>query len=611
MAIYYINPHTTTNGDGSFASPWSLSSNTRTGLTSGDEIRILGVPLTSLLTATSYTATWSASHSLTITAGGGLGADWGVGDVCYIEDFDTFFVLSAKSSNVIGGNFGNCLPIFDTSVASVTIRRVDIATYPPGSNGTQTVFNTALSNITVSDCWTDATTRVTDGSVKTVIWSNTTSGGITCALIPFNNTITGITVNLENTHLIGSRGGNSTITVSCGGVGTTINLNQLGGLPSESSSGGFQSRGTASSTSTFNVKSATRTLTYGIGTCVFNITNFYNFGPRNAVTDNTGFFCTSTINIDNYIKGDTSTIYLFRLNVINPVNIFIKNLVDVYGNGGAQGIFDNSSGKINVTYGSGFVFYKNKRTITVTTINYGYYQFGGTLQPANSPIYFSEIVRPPGITISATNDVYLFATTLGYPNRVQNEQGVQKISIASANAGTQALSIYQNVNSSNLLFIYRNGDSPKEMLGIKGKAQQTAGFNSSPIVSLNNSVFRTTAPSLETILGSYDSNVWDGNSSDSLCRKQIKVPVEEGTSYTITGYIRTNETAYANGDCNVYAYFNDDTLDSQSMTTSCVNAWEQFTLSFTAPETGEVLFSWEMHFSSGSKSFWLDDIEIS
>jgi hypothetical protein len=160
MAIYYINPHTTTNGTGTFASPWSLSSTTRTGLAAGDEIRIFGVALTSLLTATSYTATWSAPHSLTITAGGGLGADWAIGDVCYIPDFDTFFVLSAKSGNIIGGSSGNSLPIFNTSVASVTIRRVNTTTYPAGSTGTQTVLSDVLNNITISDCWTAATTRV-------------------------------------------------------------------------------------------------------------------------------------------------------------------------------------------------------------------------------------------------------------------------------------------------------------------------------------------------------------------------------------------------------------------------------------------------------------------
>lgn len=613
MAIYYINPHTTTNGTGTFASPWSLNSSTRTGLAAGDEIRVLGVPLTSLLTATTYTATWSAPHSLTITSGGGLGADWAVGDVCYLPDFDTFFVLSDKSGNIIGGYTGNCLPIFNTSVASVTIRRVNTATYPAGSTGTQTVFSSALNNITISDCWTDATTRVTDGSVKTLFWSDTTSSNITCNLIPFSDAMTGTTVNLQNTHLLGSRGGNSVITVQSGGVGTTINLNQLGGLPAEFNSGGFSSRGSPNSTSTFNLKSATRLMTYGIGTCVFNITNFYACGARNAIPDAVGFYCTSTINIDNYIRGDTSTIYMFRLQVLNPVNIFIKNVFDVYGNGSPQGVFDTSVGAINVTYGSGFVYYRNKRATTVTSISYGYEQFGGTLPPQNTPLYYADIVRPPGITIGASNEVYLFAAaTNSNANAVLKEQGVQRVSISSATAGSQVLDhLYLGQNSPNVLFIYRNGDSPQEMLGIKLAGQSTAGFMSSPRARLNNSVFRTAAPSLETFLQSFDSQVWAGAAPDNVCRKQIKIPVTSGQSYTVTGYVRTNETAYANGDCRVYVYFNNTTLASQSLTTACINAWEQFTLTFTATTTGEALFSWEMHFSSGSKSFWLDDLTIS
>lgn len=613
MAIYYINPHTTTNGTGTFASPWSLSSTTRTGLASGDEIRILGVALTSLLTATSYTATWSATHSLTITAGGGLGADWAVGDVCYIPDFDTFFVLSNKSGNIIGGSAGNCLPLFNTSVSSVTIRRVNTTTYPAGSTGTQTVFSTALNNITISDCWTDATTRVTDGSVKTLFWSNTTTAGITCDLLPFNDSMTNIVVNLQNTHLLGSRGNNSGLTVTCGGVGTTINLNQLGGLPSANTQGGFFSRGSGYSTSTFNLTSATRTMTYGIGTVVFNITNFYAPSAQNTFPDALGSFCTSTINIDNYIRGDTSTISMFaQMTPTNPINIFLKNVFDVYGNGYIQSVFENSVGQINITYGTSFVYYKNKRATTVTSIAYGYYLFGGSIPTRNSPLYYSTIVRPPGITISASNDVYLFASTLlSSANTVTNEQGIQRASISSATAGSSALSTYLNANSPNLLFVYRNGDSPKEMLGVKVRGQVTVGFNASPIVSLNNSVFRTAAPSLQTFVQTYDTQTWSGTAPDNVCRKQIKVPVTSGTSYTITGYIRTDEAAFVNGDCGVYVYFNDTTLASQSLTTACINAWEQFTLTFTATITGEALFSWEMHFSSGSKSFYLDDLTIS
>jgi hypothetical protein len=92
--------------------------------------------------------------------------------------------------------------------------------------------------------------------------------------------------------------------------------------------------------------------------------------------------------------------------------------------------------------------------------------------------------------------------------------------------------------------------------------------------------------------------------------KTIKIPVVSGTTYTISGYIRTDQTTFTNGQCVVALSNGFSTINSQSMTTACIGAWEQFSFSYTAPITQELLLAVRMQFSAGAKAFWIDDITI-
>jgi hypothetical protein len=95
-----------------------------------------------------------------------------------------------------------------------------------------------------------------------------------------------------------------------------------------------------------------------------------------------------------------------------------------------------------------------------------------------------------------------------------------------------------------------------------------------------------------------------------MSTKNIKIPVVAGTAYTISGYIRTDQTTFTDGHCIVALTDGFTTTNSQSMTTACINAWEQFTMTYTATLTQEINLAISMKFSAGAKSFWIDDLTI-
>lgn len=157
---------------------------------------------------------------------------------------------------------------------------------------------------------------------------------------------------------------------------------------------------------------------------------------------------------------------------------------------------------------------------------------------------------------------------------------------------------------------FANYSSPKEILSVGGHANSNSTSNTNlPVVTGDASVYKTTGPSLKSNLVSRVSNSWV--SRIARAKKTIKIPCTSGTSYTVAGFIRTDDTAYTNGDCRVSIYLNDEEVVGQDMTTACENAWEGFSLNFTAAQTAEYVLVWSMYYANGAKSYWLDDLTIS
>lgn len=610
MAIYYIDPHTTTNGTGTWASPWSLGTSTRTGLTNGDEIRIKGVALTSLLTATSYTATVTNNYQLTITAGGGLGADWAAGNVGYLPDFDTFFKVYSVAGNVVQlFTTTSMLPINNWSTTSVTLRKVDTTTYPVSSASfTYAIGSSAsLNNITVSDCWTNATTRVTDGTVKSLFNTSSTS---TMWFYP-TTTATGTsgwTVNLQNTHVVCSTGTSSGyVETAIYSSSSTYNINQV---QSWGSSGSGIVFGAPTNNTTVNI--TTFNNYYGFGTSNFtgqnntvNITNLITYSTD--IFGNGGGISSpnNTVNITNFCFNTISNSAIFSFTNCCKATVDVTGYIDQYGATAASYIVAGY-GDVTLSLGSGLTYYYNKRVSTKSS--WTYYSAYTTGSINSNKVIFPTVDTPSGwtyttarynVTAIFVNNVVSGLTRAGLPQ-------TQTIVFPQNSLGSSQPHGY-NANA-NQLVTFEDGSAPFELLGISGAGYYTnAANNTYPVVTTDATVYKTTGPSLKSYLGTRTSANWG---SPSKATKTIKIPCTSGTSYTVTGYIRTDDTAYTNGDCRVGIYLNDAEVTGQDMTTACENAWEQFTLTFTATTTGEYVFTWSMYYANGAKSYWLDDLTI-
>lgn len=636
MAIYYIDPHTTVNGTGTWASPWSLSSSTRTGLATGDEIRIKGVALTSLLTATSYTATLTNNYQMTVTAGGGLGADFVAGDILYFPAYDTFAKIISSSSNVLAlyGTY-SCWPINNSTAygGSITVRKVNRTTYPASTaSGTYYVAFGAVNNITISDCWTSETTRVTDGSVKTLFNSSYTLN-MTAYIDSYSTGVSNYNVDLSNTCILNS---NSTSTASQVVLtsltsNSTITLKQYNSYYISGSTGiNLGGGSTPIYNTTINITHACSTS--GLASviyakdCTLNFTNTYVYaldimwsglnafvGSLNVTYNlNYIFVVTSQYNINSFIYATSGTLPAY-----NTINY--NGLIDILANSTLMYIAYGAIGRLNIAYHpTNFSLRYNKRAGLQTTITYGYWL---NVPISGGQTYFiPQINTPPGWTMSYD---YWYSTAAliaaGTPAKIDrvpftlNMDGPKVPTSPSNNRYPVGVTM-----GTNILMTYRDGSDPVEILSIYGNGvSSNTTYTSFPVVTKDATVYKTSGPSLKSYLNTRTVNYWtSATNSGSVYKtgkstKPIKVPVTSGVAVTITGYIRTNDTSYVNGDCDVSLYFLGTEVATQAMTTACIGAWEQFSLTFTPTQTGEAYLLWDMYYGNGNTSYWLDDLVIS
>lgn len=607
MAIYYIDPHTTTNGTGTWASPWSLSTAHNT-LVSGDEVRIKGVALTSLLTGTSYTATVTNKYQLTITAGGGLGADWAVGDTAYITEFDTFFKVTAKATNVIScgsSNYG-MLPISNSATTSITLRKVNTTSYPVSTTSTTyytTGSYTSLNNITISDCWTDATTRVTNGTVKTLFNTSSTSS----IYFYFDSTSAGTfsnwTVNLQNTHIMAGAGDYNGIYLNLYSTNSTYNVNQLqqyyfsGGL----TIGYGNSIPPASCNLTiknwingnFAYSLYGKSFTIAIQNLITSTPTFFTQSPQSLTNSN--------ITIGTMVYGGSGNLHIFYVGNCSDLTMTLTTALDCWSEYSPSNAYiAYAVGPGSFTFGSSVILKYNRRASNITTINTG---LNYTLVQDN--VIIPDFTIPSGITVTTKYaGVNLTSTAASSSTLVPT---VSRISYPTMPVTAQLP--YGNTYGCNMLVTSRDSGQPVEILSLAntglGSGNSATTF---PIVSTDSVTYRTVAPSLKSNLTTRVSSFW-ANSPKAI--KTIKIPVTSGTSYTVTGYIRTDDTSYVAGDCRMSIVLNNAELTGTNVSTGCINAWQQFTLTFTATQTCEAVLAWQMYYRNGAKSYWLDDLTIS
>lgn len=269
MAIYYFDPHTTSNGTGTWASPFSMQSNNTSTFATGDEIRIKGVALTDLLTGSTYSC--SIPTNMNQIEATGLGTASAVGDVYYIEETEAFFsvyaVVGADAIQISSSPAWKMLPVSSTaSSATWTLKKVDLATYPHSITTTTfyLVNGGAYDNITISDCWVDVggtPTRVTDGSVKTLIRSSSTSSTQILYMTPNSMWSSGWTVNMQNSNVLSARGTTTKVYTLIDGTGHTMSFGQL---ESSTYSPGYASNSTNTTNGGFGILKGLRDSTISV-----------------------------------------------------------------------------------------------------------------------------------------------------------------------------------------------------------------------------------------------------------------------------------------------------------------------------------------------------------
>lgn len=611
MAVYYIDPYTTTNGSGTWASPWSFNSSTRTGFANGDELRIVARLLTDLLTATTYTASRPAVNQVTITSGGGLGADFVVGDMLYFPDYDSFGYVNSKSTNTLTMTAGSPVPIPTTQAMTINVRRMPVANCPPSATSTSlTLLGQSYNNITVTDGWTADGVQVTDGTAKSIVRSSYTASSVSSFFIDSNvspqpsTSITSFVVNASNTHVLGMYSSAAAFQIYIANA-TSLTFAQFLSNSGGSTINTFSTNSVYKSATNYTIKHLTAT-----GGSVFSsaamaggsltITNLYLsthvvFGTRfvdTTVNITTLVFATLT---NPYLAVTTSTPSACATYNIGTIDIYIGlSLTGITGAFGAYVL--NITGPI----------YVDRRNTTLTSVTSKFYQTTGA--GIVGSIAYIPTIAATGITSSAdifnNNPIFQAPST----RRPYNFPAPYQLFAAESILVLPGW----GPNPANLLVTYRDGSAPIEILGVQASPNpipSTVTAAELPNAYLDATVFRTTGPSIEVYLATYTTSIWVSPLT-SFGTKLIRIPVVFGTTYTISGYIRTDDATFTDGQCIVSLTNGFTTSNTQSMTTACINAWEQFSFTYAATITQEIYLAVSMQFSSGAKSFWIDDITI-
>jgi len=619
MTAYYVSPYTVTNGTGTWASPYSTNSSGRATLVAGDEIRVVSKPILDILDTTVYTATLTDYRTLTITAGGGLGADFSTSTVCYLPQFDTFFRVTAVVGNAINVGTSSCLPIYNSTVnIGVVVQRV-LASAIPLTSPTQYIWPSLTSNVTITDGWIADGVQLLDGSAKSLITNPSSS--VTFRVDNTSNTIvqrTNVTIDLGQTHVItgiGTTANTSTI-ISSGGANTILGqvATHTSGTPTINIGSGSSAPSIGGSLRVKHMSGYApmagiyaRNMTITLDNTAMRYGDFFIY---TASSTQPLFLVDCTLNLGNLISGGPgSGSGLFYGNLLASNTINITGTLDCYGSISNQFI-TNILGDYTLTLGPSVQIFNARRTSSITSFLYRYR--AGSENFGGMSIFTVPIINPGSFPIT-TADVDFGSGTIS-TNGLLNSSPLHKqptlIRIDTPYPVTNISRYPQGAHiARNVVLTTRNGSiDPIEILGIDAAPYSTTlAATNCPVVRTDATTFRTTGPSLRAELTIRSVANWP---SYARSIKTIKIPVTGGLSYTVSGYIRQNMAGYVNGDCRMSLVFDNADVAFQDMSITSFNSWEPFSLTFTASYTGEAILAWEMYYRQAG-IMWLDDLTIS
>lgn len=635
MAIYWIDPSTIINGTGTYSSPWSLSSSSRPAFISGDEIRIKSANLVNVLTQTQYVASYNTTTSqhntMTINSGGNLGNDFSVYDLIYLPATNAIFKIVSIEQNSLSIASDCTIPWYNTSPNqnSIDLRKINLNFYGISTSGTSyNIFaNNEIGDIKISDGWVTETNRITDGSAISIFNSSSALS------INFNDCLTAsfpgssnVNFDLKNTYMIPGNGLNSGINANFKFSNSIYKIAQVFtnsltpcitiGSPLVPTNNTTIEIDHVNCYYLFNSPIYGKSLKLNIKNISKRFPDYLDAGSGSTLfyAENSNLSFGNTVSISG--AGTTSIIWGGAVEDNTVINL--SGTIDIVGQASAPISVYNGLGNVKINFSENFSYYKNRRDgvninavgrkIVFTppaTTTVAIYGNKNVLPDANniaiptgwssgSSVFINNVLPSTG---SFYNSEYKkpYVTTFISPTSLA--------SIATEPNGYRGRSV-------NVLLIGRDGSFVKEILAINGGQSSLTTTDTPsrfPSVQRDSVTYRSSGPSFKSSLTTYVSNYWIGNPKSI---KNILIPINNGFQYSIVGYIRCDNALYTNGDCNISIVFRGIELDNYQITTSCINSWEEFTLSFTAPNTGEAYLVWEMNYFSGNMSYWLDDLSI-
>ncbi len=267
MAVYWLDPLTTTNGTGTYASPFSYSSTgNRSTLVDGDELRIKSNYTSNILDSESDTVILGQTNQSPIypweaEVQGTPNISWANGDIAYFPAYDTFIrvtnVTTASNSNTLLKCPSNTMfPIPLTATGNITVKRVASSYTTPSMNSSRFYFFASIPNsgfngntYSITDGWVSETLRVTDGTAVSLFDNRHTSNpsfrptselSHTSSTAP-SQTLDTLNVNMHNSVILGPNSNSTRSTEITINTNSNFNFKQLWLGGGNTSSPRFQS----------------------------------------------------------------------------------------------------------------------------------------------------------------------------------------------------------------------------------------------------------------------------------------------------------------------------------------------------------------------------------
>ena len=611
MAIFWLNPHSATNGVGTYADPLNgtqvLDSNS--SIVTGDEIRIMSKSVVAM-TSSTFLADYTFSNTNNI--GNRL---TGISDTSGIAAYDLIMDDVTKMVGmvtIIGADYiefysQTGVPIIgETNIVQRMFRVISDKSHRMQHSGSVNLgFNKiGISNINITDGWENETTRHTDKSFMT-IWSSNTGTSISLTIyLGAHDTDTNANqnVSLENTA------------VCPGGASSSSNID-FNVYYMRNSTFNFHSYigGNSSGRITIAyVKNSTMNLyclcSYygGLGNNSLRVTDtdividkiadggggtymgFQNCTGTNSITLKSGSAKNSTLLYQIYpLSGQMNVIFDGPIYYFNP-------LAQIAG--GAIACLNNGS---TTTYTNNFAYYDSEGD----SIDFQYkiaYTTQGNYTNVDFTGFDDSLINNSSTTIPSN---FVFAAASGsavggivgakMPLPTHTATVLYKSSIGTG--GSEGLTGFYGGSK---LFIDKDGADTFEYL----YDPTINNYTYATKVVKEGLVFKTTAPSYKFERASFHETY------DNPRQKIIQVPVTgDGVKiYTISGWIKGTAAQLGLLEAHVYHDFD---IDIYSMTGTDISDWVEFSVSFT-PATVQVAELRIVHQWASNGAFYLSDVTV-